>query len=69
VREQTIQPSFVRLPVQRFAEQVTQQTPELIARVRVVLARRKRGLGRETAEDQASDPPVDDRGKALQARR
>lgn len=67
--QQAREAPFVRLPVQRLAEQISQQAPELIARVRVVLARRQRGRGRKAAEDQARDPPVDDRRETLEARR
>lgn len=67
--QQAREAPFVWLPVQRLAEQIAQQAPELIARVRVVLARRQRSLGRKAAENKARDPPVDDRRETLQARR
>ena len=69
VREQPFESTLVRHAVQGLADQVANEAPELVARVRVVLARGKRCLRRKAAEDQAGDPAVDDRREALEPRR
>src|SRR3954451_11251550 len=47
---QSRQPGVVRETVQRFADRASEQAPELIGRMRVILARRERGVAGQAAE-------------------
>lgn len=64
MREHALQSFRIRHLDQRLAEQGCQQGPELIARMRVILARGERRLRWKAAKDQAFDVAVDDRWEA-----
>lgn len=61
MREHTIKPLLIRQPQQRLSKQIGQQAPELVTRMRVVLAGRKRRLRWEATEHHPLDVDVDDR--------
>src|SRR5690606_14330578 len=54
---------------ERLAEQLAEDAPEQVARVRVVVAGRQRGLAGEAAEDQQPRPRARDRREADPGRR
>jgi len=64
VRENALDSFGVGKLVKRFAKNGAKQLPEMILLVPVVLLRRQGGRGGETAQDQAADAGVENRGQA-----
>lgn len=61
-----LQTLAIRQRCKRFADQITHQLPELIARMRVILAGRERSFRWKAAKYQAVGVAIDDWSKALQ---